>query len=459
MSWVPAAALGLGFLIRTATAGELHTYPAPAGAPLSPHYRVEVEQDGKRLSSPVFFSQAQWRSNVHPDTSWASFSFSGTVTVRVTALTTKPSRVSVLPTRAGIVPRLEGNTAVFTLDRSRQLSVEFDGRTEHPMLVFADPLETNVPSAGATNVVFFGPGLHTLSDHLEVRSGQTIYLAGGAWVRGRLLGHDAVRVRICGRGVLDGSHLPGKVPDVRDPEHFVMLRGRSDDVTVEGITLVGSPHYNLTLGGDRCAVRHVKMISWWFSTDGVGLGAHGLVEDCFFKVNDDAVKLYRSDMTVRRCTFWQMENGAPFQISWNMPGRNQGFRVSDCDIIRCEHRWKNDNCAVFCSIHGGSGHMSDYVFEDIRIENARWRLVSLVTKPNEFAKGVKEPGTISNVTFRNVSADGPFALPNRIRGWSRNSCVEQVIFENVRVGGRRWTNAASANVELDLETARQIHFY
>ena len=61
--------------------------------------------------------------------------------------------------------------------------------------------------------------------------------------------------------------------------------------------------------------RNLKMISWWFSTDGVSLGEHGLVEDCFFKVNDDALKLYHGDTTVRRCVIWQMENGAPFQIS------------------------------------------------------------------------------------------------------------------------------------------------
>jgi hypothetical protein len=152
-----------------------------------------------------------------------------------------------------------------------------------------------------------------------------------------------------------------------------------------------------------------------------------------------------------------MENGAPFQISWNMPGRNVGFRVSDCDIIRVEHSWNNDNEAVFCAIHGGSGHMSDYVLENIRIENARWRLVSLVTKPNEFAKGVKEPGTISNVTFRNITADGPFALPNRLRGFNANSRIEGVTFGHVRVGGRLLTSLAD-NFDVDTNTVRDVKF-
>jgi hypothetical protein len=448
--------LGLAFSGGAEQPDVLLTYPPPAGVSVSPHYRVQVEQAGKRQESPVYFSKAQWRSNVHPDTSWTSFSFAGKVTVRVVVPGAKSSRVRLLPTSVGIVPKVDGDTAAFVLEKPCQLALEFDGNRQHPLLIFADPVETDVPKPGAPNVVYFGPGVHDLPSDFQVRSGQTIYLSGGAWVRGRLLGRDAAGVRICGRGVLDGSQLPGKVPDVREPEHFVMLRGRSDDVKVEGITLVGSPHFNLTLNGDRCVVRNVKMISWWFSTDGVGLGAHGLVEDSFFKVNDDAVKLYRSDMTVRRCTFWQMENGAPFQLSWNMSGQNRGFRVSDCDILHCEHRWKNDNCAIFCSIHGGSGHMSDYLFENIRIENATWRLISLLIKPNEFARGVREPGTISNVTFRHITADGPFNLPNRVRGWGANSRVEKVNFEDVRVGGLRWTSATDANLEVDLETTRNI---
>ena len=92
---------------------------------------------------------------------------------------------------------LEGGTAVFVLDRPRQLSVEFDDRTDHPMLVFADPMEKDGDLAGA-NAIRFGPGLHDLPEDFRVRSGQTIYIAGGAWVRGRLRGQDASGVRILG---------------------------------------------------------------------------------------------------------------------------------------------------------------------------------------------------------------------------------------------------------------------
>ena len=33
-----------------------------------------------------------------------------------------------------------------------------------------------------------------------------------------------------------------------------------------------------------------------------------MIEDCFVKVNDDAIKLYESNTVVRDCVIWQLEN-------------------------------------------------------------------------------------------------------------------------------------------------------
>lgn len=436
----------------------LDVYPPPAGLEPSPEYRVEVSQDGRWRESFVYLSAAKWRTNKVEDTAWTTFAFDSRVTVRVTKLNGGFRSCKILPASRCVHPRAQGNAVTFALDRPAKLSVEFDDSAKtHPLLIFADPPETDVPARDAENVVWFGPGVHELpGGQLEMRPGQTVYLAGGAFVRGRILGQGAKGARILGRGILSGDLLSPTDPAGKKGEHFVVLRA-SDDVLVDGPTLADSPHFNLTIAGKRAVVRNVKMISWWFGTDGVGIQSHGLVEDCFFKVNDDAVKLYHDDTTVRRCVIWQMENGAPFQISWNMPGSNSCFRVSDCDIIRVEHSWKNDNEAVFCAIHGGSGHMSDYVFEDIRIESARWRLVSLITQTNEFARGVTEPGTISDVTFRNITADGPFALPSRLRGFGPRSRIDGIVFDHVRVGGRTLGSLAD-NFDVDTNTVGGVSF-
>jgi hypothetical protein len=199
------------------------------------------------------------------------------------------------------------------------------------------------------------------------------------------------------------------------------------------------------------------MIGWWFSTDGVGTGANGTVEDCFFMVNDDSLKLYRSGMKVRRCVIWQLENGAPFQFSWNMPGRQHGFDVRDVDVIRVEHAWDNDNEAVFNAIHGGSGHMSGYHFEDIRIENCDWRLLSLQIKRNRHAHA-KVLGSISDVRLKNVSLAGSVQRPSQIVSHEPGSTITDVAFENLRINGRLVESAEAMNLTADPHTTDNINF-
>ncbi|RMF91416.1 MAG: hypothetical protein D6741_16105 [Planctomycetota bacterium] len=269
-------------------------------------------------------------------------------------------------------------------------------------------------------------------------------------MKGRIVGRNARGLRILGRGILSGEDYPHR------SGHLIALTGDSSDVLIEGVTLVASPQFFIVTG-DRSIVRNVKMMGWYFNTDGVGTGKNSLVERCFFKCNDDAVKLYRSGMTVRDCVIWQMENGAPFQISWNMNSDNHGFRVTNIDIIRVEHEWNNDNEAVFDSIHGGAGHMSDYLFENIRIENAAWRLINLTIQKNEFAHS-RTMGRISNLVFRNIEVAGPMSQPNTIRGFDADHRIENVLFENVRVNGVWWRDAASANLQADPATTGKIRF-
>jgi hypothetical protein len=432
--------------------GEVVTYPGPPRIPPSEQYTVKVAQEGRVHESFVYCTVAKWRTNRSRTTSWTTFSFSGKVIVAVTKLQGTFTTARVLPGGFGIACHKQGNSVIFELDRPRKVSVEFDDDTTHPLLVFADAPEKDVPDPGAPGVVFYGPGLHELSAPLMIRSGQTVYLAGGAYVKGLFTCRDAEGVTIRGRGVLSGESLE------RGGEHLLHLKGwKTAQALVEGITLVDSPHYFIQLDGAGHTVRNVKMIGWLFSTDGVGMGPEGRVEDCFFKVNDDAVKLYHSGMRVRDCVFWQMENGAPFQISWNMPGTQSGFRVSNCDVLRVEHAWDNDNEAVFNAIHGGTGWMSDYRFEDIRIENAPWRLVHLLMKKTEFAPRTGWGG-IANVTFRNITVTGAQKRPNTIRGANDEHRIENVTFENVKVNGKVWASAADANIEIDPATTSNVRF-
>jgi formylglycine-generating enzyme required for sulfatase activity len=443
-------------LVRHSETNMVETYPGPDGVAPSDQYAVNVEQSGKQHDSFVYLSNSQYRTNRSETTSWTTFSFSGPVTVTVTKLQGGTvGTCKIIPSSYKIEPRIEGNSVTFELDRPRKVSVEFDGDTTHPMLVFADSLETGVPDANDPNVIYFGPGVHEIGDTF-IDSGKTVYLAGGAYVRGRLRGNNVQDVTIRGRGVLSGEDYPhGSTEEA----NLINFKGRQNKkILIEGLTLVNSPLYLISARGFHNMVRNVKMFGWYFGTDGVYLGGDSLVEDCFLKVNDDAFKVYASNTVIRDCVIWQLENGAPFQISWNMMSDNSGFLVKNIDIIRMEHEWDGINIAVFDAVHGGRGHMSNYVFEDIRIENADWRLFHITLDQHQFADSTKGMGQISDLTFRNITATGPFKLKSNIRGWDADHKVYNVTFENLKINGKYIRNAEEGNFDIDPETTHNIVF-
>jgi hypothetical protein len=88
---------------------------------------------------------------------------------------------------------------------------------------------------------------------------------------------------------------------------------------IEGIVLIEPNGYCLTvhfrLNGK---VKNLKCLAFRYSTDGVGSTLYGTVQNCFFKVNDDALKLYASHSLYEDITIFLQNNGAAFQITWNL---------------------------------------------------------------------------------------------------------------------------------------------
>lgn len=432
------------------------TYPAPEGTEASPHYRVEVLQEGKSYRPFVYVSHAQFpRFNRSETTSYSIFSFTGKATILITKVGGDFRECTILPSSYGILAEKEGPTAVFTMEGPQKVAVEFDGDITHPLLLFADEPEMDIPSPDDPDVIWFGPGNHTPDKAIVPESGQTIYLSGGAVVNALIRASDVSDVTVRGKGILNGrifGHTGGR---------HILFSGNCRNITIRDITIVDSPGFYVTTRGTGTHVRNIKGLGWWFNTDGIATGENSLIEDCFLKCNDDAIKLYHSNTEVYRTTIWQMENGAPFQISWNMPSDNSHFIVKDCDVIHCDHAWDNPNTAVFDAIHGGRGHMSDYLFEDIRIENCDWRLFSIQVRPNKFSRS-DTLGRISRLHFKDISVVTPDGNPmkriNLFQGYDRNSMVTEVVIENLRINGELIRDANQGRFEIEPNTTAGFRF-
>jgi hypothetical protein len=396
-------------------------------------------------------------TNNESDTSWTSFSFSGIVIVRVTQLQPTGARgCLVRPTAARIPALLVGDTCVFALASPQNLSVEFTPQAgayvTHPMLVFANPPEVDTPPAtGDPNVLYFGPGVHFIGSGVPLRDNETIYLAGGAYVDGALIAHGAVHnVTIKGRGVLDGGFMDTGNQDSNKnaPGMIDIANQSSSNVLIEGITLVNGPRFNVRALAQYTTIHNVKIMSWWFSTDGMVGGNRSVLEDNFIKVNDDSIKLFWGDTIARNNVIWQLENGAPFMISWNIEQHSQNFHVYDNDVIHAEHN-SIQKSGIFRALHAGAGTMSRYLFENIRVEDAHYRLFDITIENNKWYDPTLGYGQIRSLIFRNIQADGPFTIASQVHGIDADHTVADVTFDDISIGGQCVHSAADANMTVD----------
>ena len=169
-------------------AGEVTVFPAPSGIEASEDWKLEVEgrkvfcyQD-YRLNTT--FAPSLFRMKVSPQ-GFAIFDFRGTVTVCATlrkGAVKSLDRLVIRPLARKIKPRVRGNVIEFELDRPGDVTIDPDGKGLRVLHLFTNPPEVDIPKRDDPDVFYFAPGVHDIEE-LELKSGQTLYLAGGAVVR------------------------------------------------------------------------------------------------------------------------------------------------------------------------------------------------------------------------------------------------------------------------------------
>ncbi|MBP7053963.1 MAG: hypothetical protein KBE65_23370 [Phycisphaerae bacterium] len=439
-SGVLIAAFLVSELVGGASAGssDVVTYPAPAGDFLSSDYQVQaggqkVDVYGARVLDPPFAGKEYDYGGAY---SFANFDMSGPVVVRITS--ERSLRNTILRPQSGAVRMTieDDHTLSLTLIRPCKVSVEPDGR-KGPLLLFANPLETNAPKEGDANVVYFGPGVHK-PERISLGTGQTLYLAGGAVVKAEVL-VQGENIRICGRGILDGSDWEWR----KGPIGNLIAIRNSRNVEVAGVTLRGSSHWTIVPVHSRnVTIRNVKLCnSRVQNDDGINPcnSQDVLITDCFIRSDDDCVALKGLDFTrensnVERIT---VENS----ILWCDRARifllghesraayMRNVTLRNLDIIHF-------TMTPFLLEPGEDMRMEDILIEDIRIHGEGQReFVRLRPVVNQYMHK-KVPGFIRNVRFRNVTLEGsPGEYLVQIQGADAEHNVRDVALDNVTVLG------------------------
>ena len=433
---------------------EVVTYPAPPGEVLSPDY--EVHADGKKvdvytartLDAP--FAGKQW--DYGGPYSFANFDASGPVTVRITSK--RPlTKTVVRPQSPGVELKvIDEHTVSLAMDRPRKLSIEPDGK-KGPLLVFANPLERDVPKPGDPGVIYFGPGVHR-AGRIDVTSGQTVYLAGGAVVKGAIAARGS-NIRIRGRGILDGSDY-----EWRKGPYNVSLGITGDHVSVEDITIRGSSHWTIVPRDSRfVTVRNVKICGGRVQNDD-GINPCNsqdvLITDCFIRSDDDCVALKGLNLdsannnveriTVENCTLW-CDRARIFLLGHeSRAAYMRQVTLRDLDIIHF-------TMTAFLLEPGEDMRLEDVTVQNVRIHGeGQGELLRLKPVVNQYMRK-KVPGFIRNVRFENVTVTGqPGRYRVQLSGADAEHDVRGVTFQGLSILGSMLTRSSpqvmiGANVE------------
>jgi len=417
------------------------TYPAPEGEELSVDY--EVQAGGKtvpvyraRVLDPPFADKGYDFGGPY---SFAAFDVSGPVEVRVHCK--RPlDKVEIRPTNPDVRTRIENaDTLLVSLPGPRKLSIEPEGK-KGPLLLFANPLENAPPSTDepGANLIYFGPGVHT-PGRIVVTNNQTLYIAGGAIVKGGILA-EGENIRILGRGILDGSDWEwrkGPTP------HVISIRGTN--VEVSGLIIRGASHWTIVPRNSRnVVVRNVKLCgSRVQNDDGINPcnSQDVLITDCFIRSDDDCVALKGLDLNainnnveriiVKDCIFW-CDRARIFLLGHeSRAAYMRDIQIRNLDIIHY-------SMTPFLLEPGEEMRLQNVLVENVRVHGeGQNELIRLKPVVNQYMRN-KVPGHISDVHFREVKVAGkPGPYRVQLSGADEQHNVRNVTFENVEIAGEK----------------------
>lgn len=443
----------------------IEVYPAlPGNQFMSDRYEVSIKSKNESYNSYVYKSPNTYfrfeydREKMTLENNYTSFSFAGKLKVEIKLPLRKSiSSVVIRPLSKHLKATIKGNVITVELAKAANFYVEIDGENRYPLFVFANPLEVNVPCKNDSNVIYFGPGVHDVGykdgTMQNIPTGKTVYLAGGAYVKGLLKTKNNADITVRGRGILSGIDIPG------NPHYVGIIDAHHGAALVEGIIITDAPSgYQGILAVNKKSTKsslvdNVKMLGWASNSDGGLLGDNSVIKNCFFKINDDVIKPVKNGILYKDNIVWHQMVGSVIMLGWNNTEPCIGAIVSGLDVIACDRGVVSGSDgtpqAFFNLKNTNGGTYTNILVENVRMETKPYMLFGVDIKINDkgftnnpaFNKGL---GSIDGLIFRNIFVP---ETPSRISYFNGNGNVtatssgdiKNVIFDNIKIGNKKIT--------------------
>ncbi len=438
--------------------GDVVVYSAPDGEALNEKYNVAVNG----MNVPVYNTrictediQGRHRAGIvaqadsaYDIAGFASFDLKkGPAKVSITVNELIAS-AKILPTSFGTIPTIKGKTLTFEADKPQHITVEINGDHIRSLHLFVNPEEKDIPDPKDPNVIYFGPGIHEITS-VPVGDNQTVYIAGGAIVRGVLEENQTSRGKAS--FVLRGKNITFRGRGIFDQGAISRVTGRqSMNVTVdgfylEGVILCNSSLWTVSLRDcNDVHIDNIKLFGHRANADGIDITSSidVLVENCFLRTWDDliVVKTLRGvtqdarHIHVRKCVLFN-EIAHALSIGAELTRDVEDVLFEDCDIIGDHGReW---TLRVY---HTDAATVKNVRFENIRIEESV-QFASLWINSAVWTSDTAR-GHIEDVVFRNITVNNNGYQLHRdfeFLGYDKDHAIKNVLIDNVVINGRKIT--------------------
>ena len=437
---------------------QLTIYPAPEGSAKNEDFTVKVRAPKRNWQNlhcyPANVAALRGTKTTIETSSFAYFDHDGPTEISITSNKEPVRSAKVRPIARGIAHQINGNTLTFTVNEPGYFSIEINGDIFHNLQLFINPTEKEKPNAKDANVIYFGPGIHDIGK-LNIGTGKTVYIAGGAIVNGSLSVNKANNVSIKGRGILTqlemyqskGGPSNHKKPSPQHRNDEITIE-YAENVKVEGL-IVLPKKYSILIGESKnVSIANFKSFSAGGNADGIDVfcSYDVNINNIFMRNADDCIAIYghrwnyfgnTTKIKVSNAVLWA-DVAHPILIGTHgdsdRPNTLSDMSFSNIDILdQQENQMDYQGCLALNA--GDSNLISDIRFENIRVEQIRkGQLVNLRIMFNRKYNTSVGRG-IENIHFKDVSYHGNSINPSIIAGYDPSHAIKNITFENLYING------------------------
>ena len=353
---------------------------------------------------------------------------------------------------------------------------------EMPLVIFGNPIEKNVPKADDKDVVYFGSGVHYLDKEISLKQNQTLYIAGGAVVKGGVSASgDNITIR--GRGIIsfdnrarfssscvkfdNCKNLKVEGVIIKDTMNWTFVLRNCEDVAIDNLKICAGRMINDD-AIDICNTSNVKITDTFARAQDDIIAVKGIYKSgkkLGLKRHEDLEhrnnNLPSNNITLDNCIFWT-DSANTFRIGYECYAPE--FRGLKCTNLyvpfysdrpsKFEDYWVR---AVFLLQPAEGITISDMHFENIVVRSNGSDCHLIFAEPRIVSSGAVrikgiagEYGRIENCSFKNIKVvgqKGTFEGAIFARGRDADHKVKNVTVESVEYFGKPITDR-SPNVRI-----------